>query len=32
MCGNGVVPQTAERAFRVLYKELTGADASILKE
>ena len=24
MCGNGVVPQTAERAFRVLYRELTG--------
>lgn len=25
MCGNGVVPQTAERAFRVLYAELTGS-------
>lgn len=25
MCGNGVVPATAERAFRVLYKELQGA-------
>jgi DNA (cytosine-5)-methyltransferase 1 len=24
MCGNGVVPQTAERAFRVLYAELTN--------
>ena len=24
MCGNGVVPQTAERAFHVLYAELTG--------
>jgi DNA (cytosine-5)-methyltransferase 1 len=23
LCGNGVVPQTAERAFRVLYAELT---------
>jgi hypothetical protein len=22
MCGNGVVPQTAELAFRTLYKEL----------
>ena len=26
MCGNGVVPQTAERAFRVLYRELTGRE------
>lgn len=26
MCGNGVVPQTAERAFRVLYRELTGKE------
>ena len=25
MCGNGVVPQTAERALRVLYAELTGS-------
>lgn len=24
-CGNGVVPATAERAFRVLYEELKGA-------
>ena len=24
MCGNGVVPQTAELAFRTLYKELIG--------
>lgn len=24
MCGNGVVPATAEKAFRVLYAELTG--------
>lgn len=35
MCGNGVVPQTAERAFRVLYAELCGrpaeADDVILK-
>ena len=32
MCGNGVVPQTAERAFRVLYAELTrptGADNAV---
>ena len=36
MCGNGVVPQTAERAFRTLYAELcgrpAGADDSILTE
>ena len=34
MCGNGVVPATAERAFRVLYAELTGftrADYSLVK-
>jgi hypothetical protein len=24
LCGNGVVPQTAEKAFRTLYAELTG--------
>lgn len=33
MCGNGVVPQTAERAFRVLLTELqglAGADDTIL--
>jgi DNA (cytosine-5)-methyltransferase 1 len=32
MCGNGVVPQTAERAFRVLSADLglTGADDTIL--
>ncbi len=35
MCGNGVVPQTAERAFRVLYAELlgsSGTDNIILQE
>ncbi len=33
MCGNGVVPQTAERAFRVLYEELSrpaGTNNTIL--
>jgi DNA (cytosine-5)-methyltransferase 1 len=35
MCGNGVVPATAERAFRTLFAELTrpaGTDVSILKD
>ena len=34
MCGNGVVPATAERAFRVLAAELglAGADDVVLKE
>jgi len=26
MCGNGVVPQTAERAFTVLAEELFGSE------
>ena len=35
MCGNGVVPATAERAFRILFAEITrpaGLDTSILNE
>lgn len=35
MCGNGVVPQTAERAFRTLFAKIkghAGTDVSIMKD
>ena len=32
MCGNGVVPQTAEKAFRCLYAELFGAGSLVMED